>query len=45
MKEGKLTCLCGLENKYVTNGNNCADVKFKCKCGRNITIHFRRQPK
>ena len=42
MKEGKLTCLCGEDHEYTTKGNNHADVKFKCICNRNITIHFRR---
>ena len=42
MKTAKLTCLCGTETEVRMSGNNNADGKAKCKCGRNITIHLRR---
>jgi hypothetical protein len=38
-----LTCLCGQENLVHMIGNNNADGKAICTCGRHITVHLRRQ--
>lgn len=40
--EAKITCLCGAECKVLMVGNNNADGKSLCICGRNITIHLRK---
>ena len=42
MKKVKLICICGEETEVNMVGNNNADGKAVCKCGRNITIHLRR---
>ena len=38
----ELTCLCGKTTSVRMIGNNNADGKAKCGCGRNITVHLRR---
>ena len=35
-------CICGRLNTVDVVGNNNADGKRECRCGRHITIHFRR---
>jgi len=40
-----LICLCGETTKVRMSGNNNADGKAKCGCGRNITVHLRRHKK
>jgi hypothetical protein len=42
MKTAKLICICGEETVVNMIGNNNADGKSICDCGRNITVHLRR---
>lgn len=42
MTEVRLTCLCGRDLQARVVGNNNADGKADCRCGRKITVHFRR---
>ena len=42
MKNFILICICGRVNKMTAIGNKNADAKTKCKCGRNLTVHFRK---
>ena len=42
MKTATVICICGKQTKLNMVGNNNADGKMKCKCGRNITLHLRR---
>jgi hypothetical protein len=39
-----LICLCGRKNTFRMTGNNNADGKWLCECGRHITVHLRRDP-
>lgn len=43
LKEAIIICICKQSTKLVMVGNNNADGKAKCICGRNITLHLRRQ--
>lgn len=43
IKNVLLKCLCDRGNLVSMSGNNNADGKAICKCGRHITIHLRRQ--
>ena len=38
-------CICGRLNTVDVVGNNNADGKRECRCGRHITVHFRRHKK
>lgn len=38
----KVLCICGNFIDVNVSGNNNADGKNLCKCGRHITIHFRK---
>lgn len=42
LKYISFNCLCGANNKVSMVGNNNANGKSKCICGRNITIHLRK---
>lgn len=42
MKKAKLICICGVETTVNMIGNNNADGKALCECGRHITVHLRR---
>jgi hypothetical protein len=44
-KEVTIQCLCNEINWVEMVGRNNADGKGKCACGRNITIHLRRDKK
>ena len=37
-----ISCICGRSIDIFVVGNNNADGKVRCACGRNITMHFRR---
>ncbi len=36
-------CLCGNMTEIKVIGKNNADGKALCKCGRHITVHFRKK--
>jgi len=39
-----LICICGKKSTVCMVGNNTADGKSLCVCGRHITVHLRRAP-
>ena len=42
LRTTQIYCLCGRPVHLTIVGNNNANGKRKCECGRNITVHFRR---
>ena len=38
-----MPCLCGRVVSLIVTGNNNADGKGLCKCGRHLTAHYRRR--
>lgn len=42
MNEVKVVCVCGVESVVLMVGNNTADGKKLCYCGRHITVHLRK---
>lgn len=42
MREINIECICGSRSMVLMVGNNNANGKSVCPCGRHITVHFRR---
>jgi len=42
MREINIECVCGVRSMVLMVGDNNADGKSLCSCGRHITVHLRK---